>query len=510
MRWRATRDAGLEGLKAQLGARQERIAQLEAQLDARRERIAQLEAQVGALKQREAQLEQDKAALSARVEQLEALLAQSQPGRHSSNSHRPPSMDGPGAPKRPAKAPTGRKAGGQPGHAAHERPLLAAEQVVEFKPVQPESCSRCGGHLQGQQEGPEPVRHQVVEVEPIRPHVTEWRLDWGWCAHCQLWTRAQLPPGAPPGAFGPRLTALVGVMTGQLRLSKRQAQLWLTTVLGVDLSLGSLSKLEAQVSTALQAPMEQVRSRISSAPVVHADETSWRERAHRAWLWVAVTAQFTLFLLSGHRDRPAAQDLLGDSFRGILVTDRYGAYQWVEPSRRQVCWAHLKRDFQGWVDTGGVGAVWGKALLEQTRQLFLLYHRVRAGTLQRTTFQHRMALLRAEVSYLLRRAEACENPTVSGQAHAMLQLEPALWTFVSVEGVEPTNNRAERALRHAVLWRKTSGGTQSARGSCFVERILTVVATLRQQGRDVLEFLTGAVRAHLLGHPPPSLLPEPV
>jgi transposase len=174
-----------------------------------------------------------------------------------------------------------------------------------------------------------------------------------------------------------------------------------------------------------------------------------------------------------------------------------------------VCWAHLKRDFQGWVDAGGVGALWGQALLEQARQLFHLYHRMKDGALQRTTFEQRVPAIRAEVGHLLRRAEACADPRVAGQAHSILKLEPALWTFASIEGVEPTNNHAERALRHAVLWRKTSGGTQSARGSRFVERILTVFSTLRQQGRDVLEYLTYAMHAHLLGQPPPSLLPGP-
>ncbi len=453
-------------------------------------------------------MEKAKAELSQRVEQLEAQVAHSSPGRHSGNSHWPPSADGPQAPKRPSKQPTGRRPGAQPGHEPQESKLLPAERVNEFKRVEPQQCSRCAGALQTAEQGPEPVRHQVVEVERIHPHITEWQLCYGSCEQCQLWTGARMPAGEPQGAFGPRLTALVGMMSGQMRLSKRQTQQWLESVLGVEVSLGSLSHLEEQVSAALEQPVAQASAEVSTAPVVHADETSWRQKAQRAWLWVAVTARLTLFLIRPHRDHESAQELLGKGFSGILVSDRYRAYLWVEPSRRQVCWAHLKRDFQGWVDSGGVGAFWGQALLEQTRQMFELYHCMKEAAVQRAAFEQGMEVIRSEVSFLLYGASVCPDLTVAGQAKAMLEVEPALWTFVSHEEVEPTNNRAERALRHAVLWRKSSGGTQSERGSLFVGRILTVIATLRQQGHDVLEYLISAMRAHLLGQPAPSLLRE--
>jgi transposase len=347
----------------------------------------------------------------------------------------------------------------------------------------------------------------VTEVPPVKPHVTEYQQHFGYCAACEVWTPAPLPAGVPAGAFGPRLLALTALLSGQYRLSKRLVQDLLSNVLGVEMSLGSVSGAEQQLSTALAKPVEEARAHVREAFIVYQDETGWREARRKAWLWVAVTASVTVFLIATSRGASVTKQMLGEGFSGFLVTDRWRAYCWVDLALRQLCWSHLLRDFQGFVDRGGEGAAIGEELLKQARRMFKWWHRVRDGTMPRRTFEFRMREVECEVGRLLRNAEVCPDKKTAGMAREMLKLESGLWTFVQVEGLEPTNNTSERAIRPAVLYRKGCFGTHSPEGSRFVERMMTVVATLKQQKRNVLDFLTTAYDAHLRGLPPPSLLP---
>jgi transposase len=346
-----------------------------------------------------------------------------------------------------------------------------------------------------------------VEIPPIKPSVTEHQRFAVTCGDCGTTTVASLPPGVPRGAFGPRLMAMLAVLTAKYRLSKRSAREMLSDFLGIDLCLGSVAKVEKQVSAALAAPHEEAREHVKMAAVVHADETSWRENKKKAWLWVAATPLVSVFLVATSRGAKVAKELLGETFAGYLVTDRWSAYRWVETVLRQLCWSHLLRDFQSWVDAGGAAAHFGKDLLTHARRMFKWWHKVRDGTLTREGFEKKMMPLATKVSVLLTEAALCRKRPVAGMAKEMLKLEDAMWTFVHVEGVEPTNNFGERTIRHAVLWRKGSFGTDSADGSRFVERMLTAIATLRQQRRNVLEFITEACTAVLKNAPAPSLLP---
>ncbi len=225
------------------------------------------------------------------------------------------------------------------------------------------------------------------------------------------------------------------------------------------------------------------------------------------WLWTAVTPLVTVFLVLATRGRLGAQTLLGASFAGIVGSDRWSGYTWVDPTCRQVCWAHLRRDFAAFVERGGEPARLGQALLNVSATIFGLWSRVRDGTLSRTAFVAAMEPLQAQVGALLREGTTLEQAKTRRACQNIHKLEPALWTFVTQDGVEPTNNAAERALRRAVVWRRRSFGTQSAEGSRFAERLLTVVTTLRQQDRDVLDYLTVACSSALRGDDPPSLLP---
>jgi transposase len=439
--------------------------------------------------------------LQRRVAELEEKL-----GKNSSNSSKPPSSDPPWArPKPKPKRGKKRKRGGQPGHPRHERPLVPPEKVDRVFSVKPSHCNSCGASLIGVD--PEPERHQVFEVPEVRAHVTEYQVHTLSCA-CGACTKGELPVDAPRGAFGPNLVALVCWLTGKFRLSKRGVRELLSDLLRTDVSVGAVSKMEREASAALAVPVEDARSYVRAQDVAHGDETGWRECNKKAWLWVAATPLVAVFEVARSWGAKIAKSLLGAAFAGILVSDRWSAYTFVDVERRQLCWAHLLRDFQAFVERGGTSKRIGEALLEQVRRMFKWWHRVRDGTMSRETFHKKMQPVALRVGELLAEGSRCRNTKTSGTCMHILGLEWALWTFVLHDGVEPTNNFAERIIRAAVLWRKTSFGTQSEVGSRFVERILTVTATLKLQDRHVLTYLTEAIQAHRLGASPPSLLPS--
>ena len=421
---------------------------------------------------------------------------------NSRNSSRPPSADPPSAVRLKSK-PTGRKPGGQPGHKGVTRPLLPPEQVTRVVPVKPKICRHCGAKLCG--DDPHPERHQVVEVPKPIADVTEWQLH-GLVCDCGVLTRAALPEGVPTGAFGPRLQALVAGCTGVYRLSKRTTEELLESVFDVPMALGSVTACEQAMSESVAAPVAEAHDHVKQQPVIHADETGWREARRRAWLWVAVTQFVTVFMIHSRRGAVAARALLGD-FAGILVTDRWSAYNGWKTRLRQVCWAHLLREFTSFSERAGAAGRIGKDLLECVEKMFDWWYRVRDGTLARSSFQEYMKPLRRRVRALLEEGKACDNAKTAGTCREILKLERALWTFVRVPGVEPTNNAAERAIRPGVLWRKGSFGTHSPAGSRFVERMMTVAATLKQQKRNIIDYLTQAAEAALRGEPAPSLLP---
>jgi transposase len=452
-----------------------------------------------------AELRAQVAALTARVAELEARLRQ-----NSSNSSRPPSSDTPDV-RRQGKKPTGRSSGGQAGHKKQERRLLPPEQVQRFVELRPERCRDCGQRLVG--EDSEPRRHQVVEVPPLSAVVTEYRSHALECEACGAVTREPVPAHAR-SAFGDRVGALASLLVGKYRLSKRLVKDALSDMLGVQLCVGSVANLEGEMAEALEPAVSEARAAIQQVDQVHADETSWVEgrkegRGKRAWLWVVATAALAVFHIDSSRGGKVARVLLGEDFTGLLVSDRWSGYEWHDAGLRQVCWAHLTRDWQGFIDRGGEGGRVGEALMRQRNRFFAWYHRVRDGTLSREEFEKKMPEVEREVGRLLREAVVCAEKKTAGMAREMLRFEKCLWTFVDVPDLEPTNNFAERCLRHGVMYRKTSFGTQSGEGSRFVERILTTVTTLKLQRRDVLCFLTETLTARRRHQPTPSLLPTP-
>ena len=443
------------------------------------------------------QYEQRLQVLQQQVDELRQRLNQ-----NSTNSSRPPSSDPPHVKRRPPKPSSGRKRGGQPGHARQQRPLVPPEQVKQTIPLMPSACRKCGQALHG--EDPHPRRHHVAEIPPVQAEVTEYRLHRLACTACGTRTCASLPAGVPTGAFGPRLQALLAILAGGYRLGKRPIRQLAHDLFGLSISTGMVAKLERSTADALQQPMAELEGYIRTQHA-NVDETSWREAMHKAWLWVVVTPLVTVFHIAATRCGTVAGRLLGSAYRQVVTSDRWKAYNGFR--RRQFCWSHLRRDFQAMIDRQNGGTPVGKRLLDLSDRMFAWWHRVRDGTLSRSSFQVYISGLRAEVREALIQGAACGCPKTAATCRNLAAHEAKLWTFVWQEGVEPTNNAAERALRRAVLWRKGSGGTDGRRGGRFVERVLSTRETCRQQGRSLLEYLVDCCQAHLEGKAPPSLLP---
>lgn len=439
-------------------------------------------------------------ALQAQVTDLTARL-----GQHSGNSSRPPSADPPAAPKRPPRPPRSQRRGGQPGHAGHHRPLLPPEQVDQLLVHRPTGCPHCQTVLPADLPPAACQRRQVTDLPPLTPHVTEHQLVSLACPGCQAVVPPPLPADLPPGAFGPHLVSLCALLHSHYRLSARQICALLADLCGVDLGLGSVAACWQTVSTALVPSYEQVQAQVAQQPVANVDETGWNQAGVRHWLWVAVTAVATLFLVSRQRNRATRRQVLGAAFAGVVGSDRFSAYGDLPLDQRQLCWAHLLRQVAGLRDRGGGAEVWASVLLPVIGQVFGHWHRYQAGERSREELAADLVPVQRALRAGLEAGQRLSDGAVQSWCAEVLRLWSALWTFVAVDGVEPTNNAAERALRPAVLWRKSCFGAASAAGNEYVARSLTVVATCRQQERHVWTFLAEAVRAYWAQSPPPAL-----
>ncbi len=452
-----------------------------------------------------ADLQTQVGALQARVACLEAQRQQ-----HSGNSSRPPSNDPPSAPPRPARPPTGRHRGAQPGHPGQHRELLPPDQVNEIVVHPPTICAQCQTALPPDLPTTGSIlRQQVWELPQLQPHVTEHQFPTVACPHCQAAVRAPHPPDVPPGAFGPQVAALVALLHGRYRLSDREIATLLHDVFGLPISLGSVPALCETVSTALAAVYSEVQANVQAQPRANVDETGWKEAGKRRWLWVVVTTPSTLFRITQQRSAAALEALLGTEFVGVVGSDCYSAYNSRPVGQRQICWAHLKRNWQAFYERDGPVGTWGETMLTLIDRLFTMWYCFRAGESDRAGLQRAMAPIQAEVRMWVEQGRDLPWEKAQRFCRDLLLWWPALWTFVTVDDVEPTNNAAERALRPAVLWRKGCFGAQSASGNTFVERILTVTATCYQQQRHLLTLLTDAVRAHWAGLAAPILISTP-
>ena len=461
----------------------------------------------GDLRQRIVQLERIVEQQTSRIAELEQELA-----RRKGRSRRGAQTSSSGSSTRRTDASgrrrsSGRSPGGQPGHEGHGRSWVSVEQVDERIPVKPSNCHRCGHRLTG--DDPHPQRHQEVVIPPLRAEVIEYQLHTLRCAHCDRLTEAGWPEGVSRHTFGPSVQAWVSLLAGAYRLSKRNIRALLSDAFGLEVSLGTVSRLEREVAAALAAPVEEARAFVRRQGIVNVDETGWRQGRAKAWLWTAVTDGVTVFSIRKRRNRDGVDEMLGADNRAVVGSDRYSAYAHLPLRRRQVCWAHLRRAFEEFVARGGRGRARRSPPVGPQRAAVL------PGGIKSATVpcpgpasKTISTICVCAFGFICAMGSGSPTPRRRPTCANLFDLGPALWTFARRPGVEPTNNEAERALRHGVLWRHTSFGTHSAEGSRFVERLLTVRDTLRQQQRNVLDYLRMACDAAVSKQPAPSLLPS--
>jgi transposase len=443
------------------------------------------------------------AELEAEVRDLRGQLA-----RNSSNSSTPPSADPPGAPKPVVKLPTGRKPGGQPGHTGHHRQRLPAERVHHVIRHVPTTCLRCHSPLPDEpaSHDPEPQWHQVAELPEIAAVVTEHQGHSRTCPECGLLNGAEIPPAVRAHVIGPRLAAVMSYFCGRHHNGKRGVQEIVETVFQVPVSLGTVVTLEQEMSAALASAHAEAGQAVREAPVKNVDETGWKQAGQRRWLWGAATATVAFFVIHARRGWEGLQALLGATIQGIVGSDRWSAYHKLALHLRQLCWAHLKRDFQKCVDRGGAAVAIGQAGLKAVADVFRLWWDFRQRQISRAELQTALEPIIQNLQAVLERGRDCADAKAATFCTNVLALYPALWLFATVEGVEPTNNHIERLLRPGVLWRKNAFGNHSEAGCRFTERMLTVVQTLRLQKRQVVDYLHQALVAHRSGQPAPKLL----
>jgi hypothetical protein len=449
--------------------------------------------------------------MKEKIEELEEKL-----NKNSSNSSLPPSKNGFGANVKSKKKPLKIQAPRN----KQEKKLYSPEECVACHEEKPAACNSCGYELTG--EDTQPYRHQVVELPVLNPYVTEYRLHELECEHCGEKTRAALPEGVSPKSYGVRLAAFVAMMSAENRQSYRQIQGLLSQVFRIEKSRGTLNEMRQEVSISVEKAVAEAMAYAQQQPAANSDETGFKQQNKdggnpsnkKAWLWVMVTPLVSVFMVTLSRGQEAAKQILG-GFAGFLGSDRCECYSWVDVEKRQLCWSHLLRDFQAMAERTGASNETGEALLARGYRLFHWWHRVKDGKMSKEQFREAVKLLRVGIRQELELTADMELGKGEKTPHAktvrtcrkLLKVEKAMWTFVYHEGVEPTNNSAERALRTAVIWRSLSFGSQSEEGSKFVARMLTVNTSLKAQRRSILDFLTESVHAARLGLKYPSLIP---
>jgi len=440
--------------------------------------------------------------LEARVSELERRL-----GRSSRNSSLPPSQDPPSAPPRPRGKGSGRKQGGQPGHEGRYRRLLPPELVDELVEHWPDRCQFCRRAF-GEDElvdACEPSRRQQAELPPIAVTVSEHRLHWVCCPACAAITTAA-PPAASRWEFGPRLQAAIVTLAVRNRVSRRATTELARELFGVELATGTVDAILQRAGEALAAPHTRLEQEIKRSKVVNIDETGWKTKGERRTLWGALTSQTALFRIAAGRHASEAQTMLGERYPGIVCSDRYGGYDYLDSTRRQLCWAHLLRDFTAHSEAMDEQATFGSAGVAVTHDLFNAWQQFQHDG-NRAKLRRRIKPLQARLREQLEHASRKSARTRYHRQFArnLLKRWPALWTFTHTDGVEPTNNHAERGLRGAVIYRKLSLGSQSERGERSTERLLSASITCRLRKQSLFAYLTEVIAAHARGDPIPSL-----
>ena len=455
------------------------------------------------------ELRAENAALRERLDELERRV-----NRDSGNSSMPPSSDPPASRAerrrlaREAYKRSMRKSGGQPGHQGKNRELVAPGRVNEHFVHLPDCCG-CGHEFDGSEERVgDPVVHQQYELPPVVPLVFAHARLRLRCPACQSTVLASLSAGDGAG-FGPRADAHIAMLAGVFRLSREQVRQTLVEVFGIPASTGSVDSAIMRMSAVLADPWAELREAIRKAGVVHADETTWRLRGATQWLWVAASALVACFRIDPSRSQAAAKELLGEEFGGFVVSDRYAGYHFLDVLQQQLCWCHVIRQLVEVSQRSGAAGRRGTRLVKLAREVIAAHCAFLADGRDPGWLNDQLAPLRAEIRVLLEQSAAGHHTRTANFAAGLLEEYEALWTFCDVPDlqIDPSNNAAERAVRHAVLMRRIQGGTQSDQGNRWIERIQSVLETCRLQHRPVLAYLITAAGAAHHRLPIPSLVP---
>ena len=447
--------------------------------------------------------------LEERIEELERRV-----NRNSGNSSISPSSDQPLSRAerrrraREAYKRSMRKTGGQPGHEGKTRELAAPEQVNRRSEHLPERCG-CGHVFCGGEERiGDPVVHQEYELPPIKPLVFEHARVRLQCPACGRPVLAELPGPALSG-YGPRLEAHIAMLAGVFRLSHDQVRQVVAEVFAIPSCKGTIDNTLARISAILADPWAELREAVRKAQAVHLDETTWRLRGAQQWLWVAASALVACYRIDPSRSQKAAKSLIGEDFGGFAITDRYAGYHFLDVLQQQLCWAHVIRQLTEISERAGATGRRGHKLVELARKVIKAHREYLEHSHDPEWLADRLAPLREQIRALLEKSAAGRHQRTANFASGLLDEYDALWTFADVPDahIDPTNNTAERAMRHPVLTRRIQGGSQSQRGNRWVERIQSVRETCRLQDRRVLDWLIDATTAAHHGQPIPSLAP---
>lgn len=464
-----------------------RCAELEEQLQEARRFCEELVAENEALR---AEINSLKTAIESIREKLDT---------NSSNSSKPPSQD-PFRKKRTSKG-KGKRQGGQPGHRGHKRKPYPPEQVGEFVDLRPETCPSCSGKDFEEKSVSVEIR-QVIELPPMTPDVTQYQIHTCACSCCGKRVRANVPEEAERG-FGPRLMGFLTMLSGEGHLSKRKICA-VAQHLGIRISLGTLCNIHKLASDLLLRPAEAIRDHVLNTEKVNADETSWRVLNKKCWVWIGASLRATFFKIDPSRSAAAYLRVFGD-FKGTLTTDRYGAYN-QHDGKKQSCLAHIDRYFAKMSQRPSVDGSCGRILEQQLDEIFRLWREFKAGRFSRKELQAKatdsVENIKVTLMFVAREGKNQKSRALS---YDLLDRFETLWTFLYEEGVEPTNNLAERGLRPTVILRKLSNGSQSAWGAEFVERLMTVTCTMKQNSKNLFVFLTELFKAHQQARCPPPL-----
>jgi transposase len=478
-------------------------AEAEAIYDAGREACVEFLVELTARHERQI------ARLEARIERLEEQVR-----RSSRNSSKPPSEDPPKtrrqrrAEAREQAKRAGRKAGGQPGHPGSGRGLTPEDQVDQIVDHYPDRCRGCGHQFGEQERSPARRfgRRQVTELPPLAVIMSEHRTHRLRCPRCRVNTTAELPGELAGSIFGPRLQAAVVTMSARNRVSRRDMSELAGELFGLSLSVGAADAICQRASRALAGPHERLVATVLASPALNVDETGWRTAGEQRTLWTATTPDAAIFRVQEDRHRDRLCELIGTDYAGIVCSDRWWAYDHLDPDCRQACWEHLKRDFRRHSEGLAEQQAFGEAGLALTGRLFSAWHAFYEHD-GRNRLQAEMEPIQTELGELLERGARKSKRTRYHRTFAnnLLKIWPALWTFVTAPGVEPTNNAAERSLRGPVIHRKLSHGTRSDDGERFIERALSASLSCRLQRRSLFNYLAELFGAHARGQPLPTL-----